>query len=281
MCINNIIENLKNHLPDIAGNIIEKNNNLPDYIKQNFLSNIDSREHHQTSWHQWGIISHTLKFLSNMEDGTLYDYMDEQNTEKIRRKLNENINQFHKYDLLKVVALLHDIGKFNKSLIFEGNSIAPNKYNFDFHERMSFDFILFSNIRDTLEIEYGFNQEQIEYIAKCAGYHYELGILRKMLKPNYKIAEVNNADQKILTIINSHSEFKYEIGLLFFYDSMAKTDIIIEDNNHNIVCNDDILEKLYQKNYHSKVTELDVRLEKAVKQLPVNIALVQKYFGLL
>src|ERR671926_205891 len=54
-------------LPELARQVIRDHldTRLPE--TQAFLDRPDSRDQHQTSWHQWGIITHTRVFLRHFE----------------------------------------------------------------------------------------------------------------------------------------------------------------------------------------------------------------------
>jgi len=118
---------------------------------------------------------------------------------------------------------------------------------------------------------YGLTDKQIEYIAMCARYHFELGFIReigKKSKYGYSAVFAKSQDFKdaVLDVLPSFEEYRIEAGVLFLADSYAKTDVAFKDRSDN-----EILEDL-------KYQDLNPKLIHAVKQKSVNLEVAKCYF---
>jgi hypothetical protein len=131
-------------------------------------------------------------------------------------------------------------------------------------------------IRGVLEA-HGLTDVQLQYIARCAGLHYELAKVRdtaRRLDRGYTIAFANSDPflEAGNEIAHKFSEFQIELGILFLCDSLAKTDIkIIAENDRDIEAQIPHIESILQKR------NLNPALLAAIKQIPVNIAIVRQY----
>jgi hypothetical protein len=79
-----------------------------------------------------------------------------------------------------------------------------------------------------------------------------------------------------LDISANFIEFKEEIGILFLCDSLGKTDIRINsETDDEIALQDPFIKQILEER------KLNPSLIAAIKQLPVNIAIVKRYLEIL
>ncbi len=276
LSIDEIIEEVNINLEDISRSVLSKEidketDSLIQQYKQQFFAELDSPEQHQPNWHQWGIITHTRNFMK-MYDNEVKQYLKAWNRlEAIEEHLLEKIDGISKSKLIYLGILLHDIGKFQKNYSKKLNWRVI--YTFNKHEVYSQEIIQ-NDLYPLLHDHYGLTDKQIEYIAMCAQYHFELGFIRevgKKSKYGYSVAFAKSQKFKdaVLDALPSFEEYKIEVGVLFLADSYAKTDVAFEDGTDN-----EILEDL-------KSQDLNSKLMHAVKQKPVNIEIVKCYFDVL
>ena len=275
LSIDEIIDEVNTNLEDISRTVVSKEidketDSLIQQYKQQFFIELDSPEQHQPHWHQWGIITHTRNFMK-MYDNEVKQYLKAWNRlEAIEEHLLEQIDGISKSKLIYLGILLHDIGKFQKNYSKKLNWRVI--YTFNKHEVYS-QKIIQNDLYPLLHDYYGLTDKQIEYIAMCARYHFELGFIREVGKKSqygYSIAFVKSQEFKdaVLDALPSFKEYKIEIGVLFLADSYAKTDVAFEDKTDN-----EILEDL-------KYQDLNPKLIDAVKQKSVNLEIVKCYFDM-
>jgi len=273
LSIGEIIEEVNTNLEDIARLVLSKEvdkerDSLIVQYKQQFFIELDSPEQHQPNWHQWGIITHTRNFMK-MYDNEIKQYLKAWNRlEAIEEHLSEQIDGISKSKLIYLGILLHDIGKFQKNYSKKLNWRVI--YTFNKHEVYSQEIIQ-NDLYPLLHDYYGLTDKQIEYIAMCARYHFELGFIReigKKSKHGYSATFVKSQEFKdaVLNSLPSFEEYKIEVGVLFLADSYAKTDVDFKDRTDN-----EILEDL-------KCQSLNPKLIDAVKQKSVNLEVVKSYF---
>jgi len=271
--IEQIINEINLNLEDIAKSIVAKEifiekNNLIKLYKQQFFFEIDCNRQHKYNWHQWGIVTHSRACMS-LYDNEVKNYLKEwDKLEVIEKHLNEKIDGITKSKLIYIGILLHDLGKFKKHYTIEPNHKV--KCSFSQHEVYSQKIIL-EDIYPLLHEYYKLSRNQIKYIATCAENH---GLVRQIIKKagiNYS-SEFIHSDKFKNILLNELSElkkYKIEIGLLFFADSCAKTNIAFQDRTDI-----DILEDLRKQNLNQK-------LIKAVKQKEQSIKVAQHYFEII
>ena len=273
LSVDEIIEEVNTNLEDIAKFVVSKEidketDSLIRQYKQQFFTELDSPEQHQPNWHQWGIITHTRNFIK-MYDNEVKKHLKAWNRlEAIEEHLSEQIDGISKSKLIYLGILLHDIGKFQKNYSKKLNWRVI--YTFNKHEVYSQEIIQ-NDLYPLLHDYYGLTDKQIEYIAMCARYHFELGFIReigKKSKYGYSVAFANSQEfeDAVLDVLPSFEEYKIEVGVLFLADSYAKTDVAFEERTDN-----EILEELKYQDINSKLIH-------AVKQKSVNLEVVKCYF---
>lgn len=180
---------------------------------QAFAEHPDDPLQHETHWHEFGIITHSQKFLEALKT-TVPQYLAEWGLkDKADDVLNEKIGNLTKWQLLQITALLHDIGKFT----------ARTPHGFRDHEIHS-GKLLRNDLYRFLE-QQGLTAIQIEYIATCAEAHFELGKVRRKTRGRYTLQFTQSDEFKKMAraIIVEHSPVALEIGLIFIADSNGKT----------------------------------------------------------
>lgn len=265
-----IINELLRLLPIIARDVMEK---IPE--NSNFSKNPDDPKEHAERWHQFGIISHTQAFIQAYKD-EVHHYFKKWNLElKINAKLHEKIDNITKRELLGISGVLHDIGKFARTFKMYDSKLEPTYFQ---HEIKS-EILIKQNkvIYNLLKETHNLTENQVDFIARCAGLHFELGKTRNAIKESslgFTIAFANSQEcEKVFKeIATEYPLFKIEIGVLFLCDSLAKTDVRIDAKT-----DEEIEQKSEKINLIIEKRNLNPKLKVAIQQLPVNIELVRKY----
>lgn len=265
---------LINMLHDIARHII-----VDSPENKNFLLNPDDTKEHVINWHQFGIITHTRHVLQAFQIDTPKLISSWEIENKIMKKLMGKIDGKLKLELIEIGIVLHDIGKFARNFKEENGKL---EHNFHGHEAMSEHLIREDKfIYKLLNSDLGYTTSQIEYIGRIAGLHFELGKSRDAAKKashGYSIAfsKSNDCIKSCVDIASNYPEFKEEIGILFLCDSLGKTDIRINaETDEEIDLQEIFINQVLEER------KLNSALISAIKQLPVNIAIVKKYFEIL
>jgi len=205
-------------LPAMARSVIEAHLDLADPRNAAFLREPDDRNQHQVQWHQWGIISHTRKFLRHFDTEVQCYLRSWGLCAPVERVLDVPIDGATKRQLLRISILLHDIGKFGAR--FSGT----RGFHFTHHERLSGEII-----RSELHLaRFGLTPAQIEYVARAAEDHFVLGLVRKRAREERiydpEFTQSERFRRLAMQIKEEHPDDYVEIGLLFLGDSLAKTD---------------------------------------------------------
>ncbi|HEX6506483.1 MAG TPA: hypothetical protein VF221_02520 [Chloroflexota bacterium] len=211
-------EDIDRDLQNIATGVIRRYLDMSDPANRAFLASPDGRQHHQTEWHQWGILTHTRVFLRHFDEDIPRLLREWGVWELVERWLERPIDGVPRWDLLRVSILLHDIGKFG------ARKHGRDRYHFARHEELSGHII-----RRELDLAgYGLTPAQIEYIAHTAEDHFVLGHLRKRSRDlgRYDERFVESAEFERLAhdIKRHHPDDYVEVGVLFLGDSLAKAD---------------------------------------------------------
>lgn len=265
-----IDQKLLNKLQELSKTVIEirpENNN--------FIQNPDDPYEHAVSRHQFGIITHTEKFIQSLQTEAIYYFKKWNIYEKIYEKLSEQIDGKTKAELLQISIVFHDLGKFARGFREKDGKVEPD---YKGHEAKSEKLIRDNNeIYSLLHKTYSLTDAQISYIARCAGLHYELTKMRGQSKKTdlgYTIAFANSEQCKKISseIAREFPEFREEIGVLFLGDSLAKTDVKIDaETDEEIEKQTQQIENIIQK------YNLNPELIAAIKQRPVSIMIAKTY----
>lgn len=212
------IASIDDRLEEIARDVIRRHQDLARSENASFLELPDAREQHQTQWHQWGILTHTRRFLRHYDED-IPRYLSSWNlSDQVDAVLMQGIDGISKRDLLRASILLHDIGKFS------ARRQRRDRFHFAHHEKQSGEII-----RAELNLlAMGFTPSQTEYIARTAEDHFVLGIVRKAARERgeYDEAFAHSALFRTLSlrIKAAHPDDFVEVGILFLGDSLAKVD---------------------------------------------------------
>lgn len=263
-------EALLNLLPAIAKNII-----IDRPENENFINNPDDPKEHVINWHQFGIITHTYHVLKAFKIDTPKLIAEWKLESQVNPKLNELIDGKFKSELIEIGIVLHDIGKFARNFKEENGKLEHNFYG---HEATSERLIKADTyIFKVLNVDLGYTNSQIEYIGRIAGLHFELGKSRDAARKashGYSIAfaKSDECTSSCIDISSRFTQFKEEIGILFLCDSLGKTDIRINaETDGDIALQDPFIKQILEER------KLNPSLIAAIKQLPVNIAIVKRY----
>jgi hypothetical protein len=187
--------------------------------------------------------------------------------------LSEHIDGISKADLLEIASLVHDLGKFT-ARTFELKEDGTYDARFVGHEADS-GKIIRTVLRDTLKL-LGLTEAQIEYIAKCAEHHFDLGKARQVaidtVGYTMAFAKSDSFKEVARNIITACPECSLEIGLMFLADSFSKTQVAaIADTDEQIKSQRAHLEQEIKDN------NLNPRLINQALQQPVNLEIGRQY----
>lgn len=269
-----LITCLEARLPELARAVITEY--LDDGMtRRQFLQNPDDPTQHEPRWHQFGIVTHNKRAVGSYLD-EVPRYLGEWDVaDELGVYLERPIDGVPRAELLGVGLLLHDIGKFAVHTSVKKEGAAA--FIFGDHERYS-GSILRGGLFDFLETEFDVSPSQREYIATCGERHYDLGGVRiaAQKSPTGYTISFTSSDEfrsRVHRLQAERPAMAAEVGLLFLADSLSKTDIRLDG-----VESDGDVEK--QSTDVSRVIRdrgLYPGLIKAVKQLPVNVAVARGY----
>ena len=276
--MHHITVELENRLPFFARDIIANNKNLSDDLRESFYHNPDAIDEHNPNWHQWGIITHSEAFQEMFEREVIPYLKKWGQYDKVNHHLSKTIDGISKWNLFDMASPLHDLGKFDKGFkVMEDGSVA---FKFGGHEARS-EEIIREDWMHTLLTELGLTDSQIDYIARLAGLHFELGIIRNKAKKTemgYTMAYARSEFflNAVVEELPKYYGFEVEVGLLFLTDSLAKTDVFLhaEDDEEIEMKSSKAMGEILQRG-------LNRRLINAVKQNPVNTEITRNYLELI
>jgi len=258
-----ISNSLSEQLPEIIKRIA-KDNNIPEYAE-----NPDFFDGRMKKWHQYGLLTHTLKtrtaFLGRLEtilkDTGLYP--------EIERGLQEKIGEVNKKTLLEISILLHDLGKIN--------CLYKNSENRE-HEIVSAYLVDAEFLRNKLSAM-GLEKDHREYIRRYIETHDVIGKrIRDELKHKGKLnlEYIDSDEVKIMckNLSREYSDVKLEIGVFFICDSLGKLNAGInpETDLQTVESERKIIEVIKNKRLYEE-------LRFGVMQQPVNLKLGQTYLN--
>ncbi len=270
----NITDRLKDELEEVAKKLILENLDITVEKNRDFFNNPDGMEHHNPWWHQWGIITHTeMVHRTFIEEVPLYiEKWGEM--EKIRGHLNKEIDKTPRRNLFIFSIYFHDAGKFKTRKLYI-NAEGVMYCGFKNHEKASGEIIRDKYLSSKLKKDFFLTDNQIEYIAKSAELHYELGILRDKSKKTdmgYTREFIKSLlfHNSVGEIIKKNPDFKWEIGLFYLADTLGKTDLRLCDENNP--------EEINKIKKEIKRRNLPEDLIKGILQLPTGIEVVKNFF---
>lgn len=295
-----IVELIIKSFNDIASYAISlSDKELQDQAFSTDLNNairrdIDSIEEHDPEWHMYGIKSHSImvykKYLEFLESPNLLfkelriDFLSVYND-----WASQEIHGRSKAELTKYADLLHDIGKWQRSVSKEDEHIRLTAQG---HEIKSADLILDENgpVYKLLTEKCKLKEEQIKYIADCVRSHYELGKIRHALADTTEGATIQGTKSQTFRteckkIITQYEEYSFEIGLFFILDSVSKIDTLLDDNGKTVTLPTSDAE-IYNPagQWQRAITSsgyADKPVKKAYEQLPINLSIGREYLRIL
>jgi diamine N-acetyltransferase len=230
-----------------------------DARNENFQKDPDSPLEHTPKWHEFGIITHSEEVLSQFVIH-LNAHLEKWGiNQEISAYFDELIEGKSKKQLFELALVFHDIGKFART--FEENG-SPE---YEGHEAKSEEIIRTDEeLQNYFKENLGLSDKQIDYIAKVAGLHFELGKVRKIAKGSPEKYTLNFAKSEKMKetssqIISENPDFAVEIGIAFLVDTLGKTKAI---NNP-----EEITEEILNTS----------KMKEAIHQIPVNIAVAKEY----
>lgn len=222
-----IIASLWVGMPFIAKTLIQQSQDMSRPENRSFFENPDDVIEHEPKWHQWGIITHSKMFQRFLEE-KVPGYLETWNLTKMTApRLAEEIDGVSKQELLSVVAVVHDLGKFTVRKLKEKEGERSN--SFKGHESASGKIVRSPEFSKRLKQGGILTDKQIEYVAKCAELHYVLSIIRteadkSALGCTLTFANSDAVKELCRGLIVEYHDFALEVGLLFLADSLAKTE---------------------------------------------------------
>jgi len=271
---------LYENLPIWANELITSDRyvNPSDPYRQEFADNPDSQSMH-SDWHQGGIVGHTVmagEAFDAMVPKLLADRVEAGPANRLKLH-EENVDGISKWDLMGIAVVTHDFGKFTKRQHLKTGK-GP-VFGFGEHEAESGAIVRAWHDRFT---QLGLTDRQVEYVARCAELHFELGKLRVAAQQSgsgYTIAATTTPTFKgaAQSIGESHADFRREIGVIFLADNLAKTDVLTGLGARTDIDN----EARYASMEKDIVTRgLSRALIPAVRQVAVNMAVGTEYLRL-
>ena len=270
---------LYQELPSYARSLVESERyrNKTDPYRKNYAEFPDDPRMHSPQWHQWGVISHTLKVGQQFEQsipiqlGTWFGPRAASNRLGL---LDEKIGNETKWDLLLASVPTHDWGKFTVRGLARGSGKDP-KFRFGGHESESGELV---RLRASWFRDGALSPDQIEYIARCSELHFELGKVRDQARNQggYSLAWVSSeqflaAAQRVITRCPG---FEREVGLFFLADNWAKTDLI---DNSEFATDSDLSALRDTIKRRIKTRGLEPTLINCALQVPINTAIGKRY----
>lgn len=264
------IKKILSALPAEASRLVRKHQDMSLEVNRSFAKYPDDPAMHQPQWHQFGIITHSKRFQVCLER-EVPTYLSKWGVQKaVEEYFQQEIDGWSRWQLLQIVAIVHDIGKFTARQVWEkpDGSIGCK---FSGHESHS-GTLLRGESRSLLG-NAGFTANQITYIAMCAQRHFDLGIVREAAKPNFTIRFVGTGafSSAVQKILYAHGDIALEIFLCFLADNVSKTEVYATaETDAAIVFQDERLKKELE---HKRLSS---ELLGAALQMPVNIMVAQR-----
>jgi hypothetical protein len=278
LSISEILADFWGKMSGLARELIEQNLDMSLEANRRFRDNPDSPLEHKPQWHQWGVITHSRKF-EEFSRTEVPGYLEEWGVaEAAEQVMLEQIDGRTKGELLGLVAACHDLGKFTTRTI-RNDVVAGLERDFDFkgHEAASGRIIRQPGFSGKLRADYGLTERQIEYVAACAERHYALARIRDAAVHKlggFTIAFTSSLEFQASAdkLMDKHPDFQLELGLMYLADSLAKLEIRSPARTDDEIAAQDAETR-------RMVTERGLHpiLVDGAKQLPVNVALVERY----
>lgn len=223
-----ILKQLHGEFPALAVQIITTYLDQSKPYNADFAAHPDDPRHHKPQWHQWGIITHTERFLAAF-DNEVQGYIAEWGMRTAYdAAMSEMIDGIRKEDLLRMGILYHDLGKFAVRHLSKKQYTTDTKYpdfSFGGHEAAS-ETLLHKHCTEHLQ-SLGMTSQQIWYVGRCAALHYEIAKIRDRVKNtegySLRFAQSDAFEREAKLLLMEFQDFAMEVGLMYLGDSCAKT----------------------------------------------------------
>lgn len=282
-----ITKALYSYLPGEARKLIQSDRytDHEDPYRNAFAKEPNNPLMHESNWHQWGIISHTIRtgIAFEREVPQLLEHWFGQELAASRFGLTEEkIGHLSKLDLLKMSVPLHDLGKFTERR-YKGMKPDGRRPDFGFtgHEAASGQIVRAR--QDQFAQTFFLTKDQIEYLARCAELHYELGKVRARAQKSaagYSLAFTNSPafSEAARAIAASQPGFEREMGIFFLADSLGKIELRTALGART---DEELAGKLPLVQAELAQRDLEPALAKAALQLAVNVRAAERYLALI
>lgn len=247
-----------------------------------FARDPDQIAMHEPRWHQWGVVTHTVQVgraMRRLVPELLKRWFGPAVGRARLGMTQESIDGTSRWGVFLLSCLVHDYGKFTSRRYTGSLEDGVPTFKFHGHEAES------GRLVRTMATGFralGLTDDQIEYVARCAEVHYELGKVRDRAKKGsgYTLEYISSSDFRCaaLDIATANHGFEREVGLIFLADSLGKTDVRLAQD----VTTERELEAI------APLVEAEIRerfpdrplLLKSALQLPVNVAAARRYLEL-
>jgi hypothetical protein len=274
-----VLNRIRGLQPDLASDLILGHQDMSNPANVSFARNPRDPEHHSPSWHQHDIVTHSEKFRESLARDVPVLLEQWGIDEPVVAALNETVDGITKGKLLQIAAEVHDEGKFTarQATQVEDGSI---KAHFTDHEAHS-GKIVREGLRETF-YDLGCTKAQVEYFARCAELHFELGKVRRAAIDTgegftLEFARSDTGKKAMADIIATYPDYALEIGLMFIADSFSKTEVYA---NIDSKTDSDIAAQREKLEEELRDKSLNPDLIKQALQTPVNIEVAKQYLTL-
>lgn len=211
-----LLARIDRDLPTLARELIPR----APTASSNFLAAPDDPQEHKPEWHQFGIITHTRRFVAALyeEVPPALRQIDATIVGRVERYLDGAIGDLSRRDLALVAGYWHDIGKFTTRTLgrrgdwrFRGH--AGDSARLITGERADY--------ADGLGARYGLDHAQIAYVARLADLHYAPMELKLALDRSGGPVAGSDVYVEIAARLGSEG---YAVCCHFWADCLAKGD---------------------------------------------------------
>lgn len=260
----------KKHGEKALYNIAEELIPTDDKRNNPLIERPDAVNQHALPWHQYGIITHSLKFTEALHDQKNRDYLENQGI-NIGNALEEKIDGITKKELLYLVWIVHDIGKFQRTY---KNDTPDSGWSHHWHESKWAEIIenkLSQHLTKYLE-SYCLTNKHINYITNAVAIHYELWKIRDALQQKWLPYTINSTTTQEYTkqaqkLAGAFPELQIEIWILPYFDKLATVQNLIPE----VTTDEEITANTQQYMNRMREEHIDEMFLPSVQQLPVNL----------
>lgn len=267
--VQGVLGHLGTELPAIASRLVAENQDMSVPANVTFAQSPDDPNEHAPKWHQYGVITHSVRFGEALRGRVPAHVSHWGLAEPVQAALSEPVDGIPKAELLSVVALVHDLGKFTARTITHDDTGAHVR--FADHEAHSGKIVAARH--DLLP---GLTRAQVGYVATCAALHYELGKVRRAAYAGdgftVRFTGTSAFADAAREIIASHPNYAAEIGLEFIADNVSKTEVVARSQT-----DEGIASERGRIEAELRDRGLTHKLISQAMQMPVNLAVAKQY----